>query len=257
MAGGRWRALLLGAVVGALASAGCGGEEQAVATGGAPAAPSLPPPPATASSDPLIIAVGDIACSSCAQADTAALVGSLGQARPLAAILTLGDQAYPSGARADYDSWYAPSWGSAALRPLTHPVLGGHDYLAPPGDGTGYFDYFYGPGVATGPFGARGQGYYSFDVGAWHVVALNTSVGCDKVPCDAKSDQVRWLQADLASHPAACTLGFYHEPRFQQGATHGDARSSAALWETLLAAGADVVLNGHEHNYQQLGPMDA
>src|SRR5262249_23436442 len=168
-----------------------------------------------------------------------------------------GDQAYPQGALGDYQSWYAPSWGQPPLLAITHPVLGGHDYLAPPGDGSGYFDYFYGPGVATGSFGARGEGYHSFDVGAWPLVALNTSIGCGRVACGAGSAQESWLRADLAAHPTACTLAYYHEARFQQGATHGDARGVAPLWAALVEGGADVVLSGHEHNYQQLAPMDA
>jgi hypothetical protein len=133
-------------------------------------------------------------------------------------------------------------------------VPGNHEYV----DGTaaGYFDFFDGAGRMTGIAGARGAGYYSFDVGGWHFIALNTSDDCRWVSCAAGSPQHQWLVADLAAHPASCTLAFWHQPRFQAGSVSGEASAAAPLWDALFDAGGDVVLNGHEHGYQQLAPLD-
>ena len=108
----------------------------------------------------------------------------------------------------------------------------------------------------TGIAGPRGSGYYSFDVGGWHVIALNTSDECRWVSCAAGSPQHQWLVADLAAHPAACTLAFWHHPRFQAGMVSGETTAAAPLWDALFDAGADVVLNGHEHGFQQLAPLN-
>jgi hypothetical protein len=133
-------------------------------------------------------------------------------------------------------------------------VPGNHEYVDT--TASGYFDFFDGAGRTTGIAGPRGEGYYSFDLGDWHLVALNTSDGCRWVSCAAGSPQHQWLVADLAAHPAACTLAFWHEPRFQAGNVSGEADAAAPLWDALFDAGAEVVLNGHEHGYQQLAPLD-
>ena len=114
----------------------------------------------------VILAAGDIACSGCAQHKTATLLADLSAGGRTAAILPLGDQAYSDGSLSDYDANYAPSWGVPDLLALSHPVPGNHEYGETKGEG--YFDYFNGVGAATGIAGTRGQGYYSFDVGAWH-----------------------------------------------------------------------------------------
>ncbi len=202
----------------------------------------------------LIAAAGDIACASCAQAATADLLDGLLTSHGIAAVLPLGDDAYQTGSRAEFESFYRPSWGRPELLAITHPVPGNHEYAD--GVAVGYFDFFDGPGSATGIAGARGAGYYSFDLAGWHLVALNTSDGCGAVSCAAGSPQHRWLVADLAAHPSSCTLAFWHHPRFQAGATSGETTAAAPLWDALFDAGADVVLNGHEHGYQQLAPLD-
>ena len=123
---------------------------------------------------------------------------------------------------------------------------GNHEYLTRAANG--YFSYF---GAAAGD---PATGYYSFDVGAWHVVALNSN--CSAVGgCASGSPQERWLRADLAAHPAACTLAYWHHPRFSSG-EHGNEPAYDAFWRDLYAAGADVVLNGHDHDYERFAPQD-
>jgi hypothetical protein len=210
--------------------------------------------PAAAATGVVIAAAGDIACASCAQAATADLLDGLLASHGVAAVLPLGDDAYQSGSLAEFDAFYRPSWGRPELLAITHPVPGNHEYAD--GAAVGYFDFFDGPGSATGMAGARGAGYYSFDLAGWHVVALNSSDGCGAVSCAAGSPQQQWLIADLAAHPSPCTLAFWHHPRFQAGATSGETTAAAPLWDALYDAGADVILNGHEHGYQQLAPLD-
>jgi alkaline phosphatase len=225
-----------------------------------PRSPDGPTPASGAGATPdaglavRLVAAGDIACATCSQAATAALVDQLISTDGIAAVLELGDLAYPSGLAADFKSFYAPSWGRPEILRLSHPVPGNHEYAS--GSAGDYFDYFNGAGAAGGPAGPRGDGYYSFDLGAWHVVALNSSDECRFVACDESSAQHDWLVADLAAHPAACTLAFWHHPRFQAGTSSGELTAAAPLWNALEDAGVDLVLNGHEHGYQQLSPLD-
>ncbi len=202
----------------------------------------------------VVLAAGDIACDECKHDQTAALLSELSRGGRAAAILPLGDEAYPDGSLADFKAQYASSWGRAELLALTHPVPGNHEYARANADG--YFDYFNGVGASSGIAGARGQGYYSFDVGTWHLVALNSSDACNEVACDVGSPQQTWLAADLAAHPGACTLAYWHNPRFQGGDVEGETEAVGPLWDTFYDAGGDVVLGAHEHNYQQLVPLD-
>lgn len=201
-----------------------------------------------------VVAAGDIACDGCAQGATATLVDRILSTDSLAAVLLLGDLAYASGSAAEFQRFYAPSWGRPEILRLSRPVPGNHEYAS--GSANDYFDYFNGSGSAVGPAGPRGQGYYSFDLGPWHVIALNSSDECKYVSCSETSAQHDWLVADLAGHPALCTLAFWHHPRFQAGTSSGELNAARALWNALYAAGVDVVLNGHEHGYQQLSPLD-
>jgi hypothetical protein len=173
--------------------------------------------------DPVVMAAGDIACQGCQQKATSdLLVAQRSSPEGLAAVLSLGDNEYPNGALSDFKKYYDPTWGR--LKPLIHPVPGNHD------PGSGYYSYF---GAAAGP---RGKGFYSFDIGTWHLIALNSCYG---VSCRAGGEQERWLRADLAAHPAACTLAFWHDYDIS-GVMHD-------LAFDLDAAGADVVLAGHDH----------
>jgi len=186
----------------------------------------------------VLVGAGDIAaCPPTGATATAALVASIP-----GTVFTLGDNVQGVGTPSEYAGCYEPTWG--AFRSRTRPAPGNHDYRQP---GAGpYFDYF---GAAAGP---RGAGYYSYDAGSWHVVVLNSN--CDAVGCDAGSAQNAWLRADLALNASRCTLAYMHHPRFSVG-FFGNNTSVTPLWQTLYAAGAELVLSGHDHNYQRFRPM--
>ena len=162
----------------------------------------------------------------------------------LDAVLTAGDNQYEFGALDAYRRSYEPSWGR--LKAITRPAPGNHEYLTT--DAAGYFAYF---GAAAGP---PGLGYYSFDLGAWHIVSLNAN--CTFVGgCGGASPEVRWLRRDLARSSALCTLAYWHQPRFSSG-VHGSDTSYRELWQVLYDAKADVVVNGHDHDYERFAPQD-
>src|SRR3954466_10690285 len=209
----RWTALRIGVVAalyaGALSDGGCGctarsrAADASAVTGldGSMAAGSGSDWVRDAAGDAVVIAAaGDIACRGWAQGATADLLDGLLQTGRMVAVLPLGDEAYASGLLSEFEAFYRPSWGRPELLAVTHPVAGNHEYVDTLA--TGYFDFFNGPGQMTGAAGPRGQGYYSFDVGGWHVVALNTSDECRWVSCAAGSPQHQGLVADLAPPPA-------------------------------------------------------
>ena len=189
-----------------------------------------------------VLAAGDVAaCDESGDEQTAALL-----ARLPGTVLGLGDMAYDDGTPSQFQQCYAPSWGRYRAR--TRPAPGNHDYHDQ--GASGYYDYF---GAAAGP---RGKGWYSFDLGGWHLIALNSN--CDDIGgCATGSEQERWLRADLAAHPARCTLAFWHHPRYSSGTKHGSQTFMAPIWSALYDGGADLVLSGHEHNYERFAPMDA
>jgi acid phosphatase type 7 len=160
--------------------------------------------------------------------------------------LALGDVAYPRGSAANFEECYGPSWGRFKER--TRPVPGNHEYFTE--GATGYFEYF---GEAAGD---PEEGYYSYELGSWHVVALNSN--CEEVRCGPGSPQTRWLEEDLATNDEArCTLAYMHHPRFSSGEKHGSSDGGVEnLWEALYEADADVVFSGHEHNYERFSPQD-
>jgi len=163
----------------------------------------------------------------------------------LAAVLSLGDNQYDDNTLTKYQQMYEPSWGR--VKSLIHPGIGNHEYLDPAGGAKGYFTYF---GAAAGD---PTKGYYSFDVGTWHVIALNAE--CSHVGgCGAGSPQEQWLKADLGAHSNSCTLAYWHEPRFSSG-QHGNNTSSSVFWQDLYSAHADLVLNGHDHVYERFAPQ--
>lgn len=188
-----------------------------------------------------LLAVGDIAeCGSEDDEQVAALVDTLS-----GPVLLLGDIAYPSGTPEQFEECFEPAWGS--FRSRLRPAPGNHEYGT--AGAAGYFDFF------GDTAGERGRGWYSFDVGSWHVVALNSN--CAAVGgCAAGSEQERWLRADLAGSAARCTAAFWHHPRFSSGGTHGSDPVTGDLWRALADAGADVVLTGHEHSYERFAPLD-
>jgi hypothetical protein len=164
-------------------------------------------------------------------------------------VLALGDNQYEQGGLSQYAASYELSWG--LFKNLTYPTVGNHEYGTT--GAAGYFDYFNGTGNLDGRAGPRGKGYYSFDIGSWHLISLNSN--CTHAGgCSASSPQAQWLRADLAAHPTACTLAFWHHPRFSSG-QHGDAGLLEPLWQALYDANADLVVVGHDHLYERFGPQ--
>jgi 3',5'-cyclic AMP phosphodiesterase CpdA len=191
-----------------------------------------------------IYAVGDIA--RCAYrdpaysgaAETAATVAAGLAADPGAAVLTLGDHTYPRGTMKEFTDCYAPTWGR--FKDRTWPAPGNHEYYTP--KAAPYFAYF----------GERaGRGYYSVELGGWHVVSLDSNLA----PAEHAA-QLDWLRADLASHPARCTLAFWHHPLYSSGG-HGSIPKMRDAWALLQQAGAELVLSGHDHDYERFAPQDA
>lgn len=238
------------ALVALIAAVGSGRSSRVVASAGA-------------TGDPVIATAGDISCdptisgynggngtaTRCRQRYTSDLLVDGG----FAAVLDLGDNQYECGSLTAYQQAYDPSWGR--VKSITRPSPGNHEYLTSGGLGcdssnanaAGYFNYF---GSAAG---TRGQGWYSYDIGTWHIIALNSQ--CSAVGgCGRSSPQYQWLQADLAAHSNYCTLAYWHVPLFSSGGRQ--AANSYSWWQLLYNANADVVLNGHDHIYERFAPQD-
>ena len=173
--------------------------------------------------------------------DTAKLVETGLAASPDASVLLLGDNVYQRGTAREFRDCYQPSWGRFKAR--TYPSPGNHEYATP--DAKGYFDYF---GSAAGP---GHLGYYSVDLGAWHVVSLNSNVSGA-----AQQAQLTWLEKDLAASHARCTLAYWHHPLYSSG-WHGSIGVMRPAWALLYGAGAELVLSGHDHVYERFLPQDA
>jgi acid phosphatase type 7 len=201
--------------------------------------------------DPSLAAVGDIACPSgdttdeCQQLATA----NLTVAQHPTAVAVLGDNQYQSGLLSEYQSpgAYNDTWGQ--FNSIVHPTPGNHEYAAS-STASGYFTYF---------GSSAGTGYYSYDLGAWHILSLNSNCsdsGCQALEAGTTSSaEVSWLQGDLAAHPNQCILAYWHHPRFSSGYV-GSSPGVAPFWNTLYAAHADVVLNGHDHLYERFAQQD-
>jgi hypothetical protein len=202
------------------------------------------PPPVTPPGSPVVlVGAGDIAsCSSQGDEATARLLDNAVSGPLPVIVFTTGDNAYQDGSVDEYATCYDPTWGRHKAR--TRPAAGNHDYNG--STAPGYFGYF---GAAAGP-PPPGGGYYSFDAGDWHVIVLNSNIAMA-----AGSEQERWLRADLAASSAQCTLAIWHHPRFTSGKKHGNITAAGPLWDALYEAGADVVINGHEHSYERLAPQ--
>ena len=201
-----------------------------------------------------IAAAGDIACDpssasfnggqgsglECRQQATSDLLVGSGYD----AVLVLGDIQYEDGAYSKFLASYDRSWGR--VKAITKPAPGNHEYQS--GSAADYYRYF---GAAAGD---PATGYYSYDIGAWHIVALNSN--CSFVGgCGVGSPQEQWLRADLAAHPANCTLAYWHHPRFSSG-SHGSNTTYTAFWQALYEANADLVLVGHDHDYERFAPQN-
>lgn len=220
--------------------------------GGTPTVPPVPTAAATGGAplqsgsldnkgSAVLLAAGDISsCSNPGDFATAHII----EQYPHAAVAGLGDTAYEDGSPEQFAQCYNPAWGP--FKDRTHPAVGNHEYLTP--DAEGYFSYF---GAAAGD---PTKGYYSYNLGSWHIVVINSN--CSKVGgCGPNSPQVKWLEGDLAENPAKCTLAYWHHPRFSSG-EHGDNPYMKTIWQDLYNAGVDIVLNGHDHDYERFAPMD-
>lgn len=185
-----------------------------------------------------VAAAGDICGSACNQ--TAPLVNAM---NPTAVVLA-GDNAYESGTLSEYNNKYHPNWG--AFKSKTRPSPGNHEYQT--SGASGYFDYFNGVGNNTGPAGERGKGYYSFDVGDWHFIALNSNIART-----ATSTQVQWLRNDLTANTKPCTAAYWHHSRFAAG-NYSDNTSMTPIFQALYDHKADLVISGHDHNYIRFAP---
>lgn len=218
--------------------------------GGGSAGGSVPQVPGTDPTGPtpipgpeIFVGAGDIgACGGSADTTARQLDGIGGT------VFTLGDNAYPNGSRADFLNCYDPSWGRHKGR--TRPTPGNHDYGQP--GALPYYDYF---GPQAGPYGL---GYYSFDLGAWHIISLNSNLS------ENGSAQLAWLRADLAEYASTkCTLAYWHHPVFSSGPNGSNAREvqirgyARALFRVLYDAGVDLILNGHDHMYERFAPQSA
>jgi cellulose synthase/poly-beta-1,6-N-acetylglucosamine synthase-like glycosyltransferase len=235
-----------------------------------PAAVASPAASPTASpNDPIVFAAGDIACAestkrdatTCQDKATAALLAG----QPASAILALGDEQYECGKLSQFTAVFNSSWGT--FKDKIWPVPGNHEYndggdgnkvcADQPNDASGYYSYFGDRATPLDPGCVQScRGYYSYDLGSWHLIALNSN--CAEVGgCGEGSAQEAWLRADLAAHPTACTLAYWHHPRFSSGSEHGNNEEMQAFWSALSEFGADVVLTGHEHSYERFVPLDA
>lgn len=209
-----------------------------------PATPAIPQPtvtPGATSSAPVkVLAAGDVAvCNAPGTEITAGMLDLI----PDIPVLLLGDTVNEEGSVENYSACFDPTWGRHIDR--LHPVPGNHDYDVT--DAVPYYDYF---GAAAG---IPQQGYYSFNLGSWHVVALNSN--CAEVGgCGPESQQYAWLLADLAANPATCTLAYWHHPLFSSNRDNG-LEEMSPVWDLLYMANADVVLNGHDHIYERYAPQ--
>jgi acid phosphatase type 7 len=194
----------------------------------------------------VLVGAGDIA--GCKDLDGAQATAKLIEKIP-GTVFAAGDLAYEKGTAAEFQSCYGTTWGEFKAR--TKPALGNHEYGEP--SASAYFQYW---GAAAGPVG---KGYYSFDLGSWHIVALNTNCGArDLGGCGKGSSQEEWLRKDLAEHPDACVLAYGHHALFSSGISksHAVHPELKELWQDLYAAHASLVLAGHEHSYERFAQQD-
>ncbi|GGT32244.1 DNRLRE domain-containing protein [Nonomuraea spiralis] len=196
---------------------------------------STPPP-----TGDVLVGAGDIADSGAGDTATAALLDGIP-----GTIFTLGDNVYDNGTAAEFSTYYGPTWGRHKAR--TRPVPGNHDYNT--SGASGYYGYF---GSSAGD---PSKGYYSYDLGSsWHVIVLNSN--CSVVSCSSTSAQVTWLKADLAAGGRPCTVAMWHHPRYTSGANHAPNSSVAPFVQALYDAGADLILTGHNHQYERFAPIN-
>jgi Calcineurin-like phosphoesterase len=217
------------------------------ADGGTPPPPTTPPPPPTTSAR--LVGAGDIATNGSADSAT----GDLIEARPDARVFTAGDNAYPDGRASDYTNRYEPAWGPFKAR--TMPSPGNHEYQT--AGASGYFDYFSAtpsapvPNTPDNPGLTPGKGYYSYDLGSWHVISLNSNISMA-----IGSAQYEFVKTDLATNTALCELAYWHHPIASSG-QHGNNAVARPIFALFDAQGGDLVINGHDHNYERFTKIDS
>jgi len=193
--------------------------------------------------DPVAVLVGAGDIASCDDLAGAKATADLIEHIP-GTVFAAGDLAYPDGSDEQFAKCYGPTWGR--FKDRTRPAPGNHEYHS---GGSGYTHFF---GAAAGD---PQKEYYSYDLGAWHIVVLNSE--CAPVGgCGPGSQQATWLREDLGAHPAKCTLAYWHKPLFSSGARHGNDPEVKPFWDLLYAADADVVIGGHDHDYERFAPQD-
>ena len=202
----------------------------------------------------VLVGAGDIGvCGRNGDEETAALVDSVLKADSAAGVqsvaFTVGDNAYPAGLDRDFVRCFGSSWGDRRKRiiKVLKPAIGNHDYQYQRGGA--YYRYF---GARAGP---SFKGYYSYDIGDWHAIVLNSEMIAYGSRAE-RAEQDAWLKEDLREHSRLCTVAYYHKPLFSSGA-HGSNNAMRELWETLAESGVDLVINGHEHHYERFLPMNA
>ena len=215
----------------------CGGRDVPTAPDQPPSPPPVPPPVTPPAPDEVFVGAGDIGwCGADGRPNlTASLLDGIS-----GTVFTAGDNAYFSGSTEDFRNCYEPSWGRHKVR--TRPTPGNHEYETP--GALGYFAYF---GASAGP---PGLGYYSYPLGAWHIIALNSEISA--FPGSA---QLQWLRGDLTANRTLCTVAYFHTPVFGSGANGGNTHMQA-VWRVLYEFGVDVVVNGHNHSYERFAPQD-
>jgi hypothetical protein len=202
----------------------------------------------------VLIGTGDIGCdNNIGAVTTAKLIDSVLRADSAAKVhdeaFTLGDNAYPNGTERDFARCFAVTWGDSTrlIMKNIRPAVGNHEHLS--GAASPYYDYF---GSRAGP---TKKGYYSYNVGAWHAIVLNSEIMVNVGFGDAERQaQLDWLEHDLKSNTQLCTVAYWHHPRFSSG-WHGSDRRVAPFWQRLYIGGADVILNGHDHDYERFLPQ--
>jgi hypothetical protein len=198
--------------------------------------------PQASFADNVLVGAGDIA--DCRQIEGAQATAALLATIP-GTVIAVGDTGCPDGTEENFLQCYAPTWGR--FKDRTRPAPGNHEYhtkgAAP------YFKYF---GAAAGE---PGKGYYSYELAGWHIISLNSDCS-DIGGCGAGSPEEEWLRRDLATHRVACTLAYWHHPLFSSGDTHGNDPEMQVFWQDLYNAGAEIVINGHDHDYERFAPQD-
>jgi len=211
------------------------------------------------SADPVLIGAGDVADGLNLNLSGAMATAALIDAYPNATVFADGDMPHNNGTEGDFARAYEPTWGRFKNR--TIPAIGNHEYYAL--NGTAYFNYF---GAAAGD---ATKGYYSLNLGAWHIIVINSGDMCYPVACSAGSPQELWLKNDLATNTQPCTLALWHEPLYTSVASGQGVSPNTgmqAMWQDLYNANltpnaakakVDLVVNGHIHNYERFAPQDA